>query len=221
MLCREIGNALALTQATRDALSQRSAAPLRRGRVPLLSCSAPLEKMRGAERRQALVRNAAPVARLAVGPISGSPEITTGYAGRRASRRSAAAFSLRRRAALFGTGGPLWVRGRPAFRARTSAATFRERDQPPSASSWQGDIAPGRSPDAARVPVASRTTRAPPRPTAPTSRAPGRRIRGPVLRSRLRPAPPSRRLMRAPLGEQGRKNISRTRQSRSRTKKIQ
>ena len=31
---------------------------------------------RGAERRQALARNAVPVARLAVGPISGSPEIT-------------------------------------------------------------------------------------------------------------------------------------------------
>jgi hypothetical protein len=33
-----------------------------------------LEKMEGAERRQALVRNAAPVACLAVTPVSGSPE---------------------------------------------------------------------------------------------------------------------------------------------------
>ena len=50
------------------------------------------QKMRGAERRQALVRNAAPVACLAVTPISGSPEIAGGIAHRRASRRSAAAF---------------------------------------------------------------------------------------------------------------------------------
>src|ERR1043165_3132355 len=62
--------------------------------------------MRGAERRQALVRNAAPVARLAMGPISGSPEMTGGIAHPRGSRRPAAGFSLRRRAALFGTDGP-------------------------------------------------------------------------------------------------------------------
>src|ERR1041385_1171749 len=50
-------------------------------------------KNEGAERRQALVRNAAPVARLAAGPISGAPEMTAGYAGRCASRRSAAALA--------------------------------------------------------------------------------------------------------------------------------
>src|ERR1051325_2240336 len=76
-----------------------------------LSLSAPRKKMRGAERRQALVRNAAPMVRLAVGPVSGSPETPagspTGAPLGALLRRS----SLRRRAALFGTGGPLWVRG--------------------------------------------------------------------------------------------------------------
>ena len=57
------------------------------------SLPVPPEKMRGAERRQALVRNAAPVVRLAAGPISGSPEMTAGYAARCASRRSAAALA--------------------------------------------------------------------------------------------------------------------------------
>jgi hypothetical protein len=65
--------------------SQRCAGPLG-GRVPLRLFPLP-KKMRGAERRQALVRNAAPVARLAVGPISGSPEITGGI--RRPARLSA------------------------------------------------------------------------------------------------------------------------------------
>src|SRR5437764_11731943 len=71
--------------------SQRSASPLGGGGCPCLF-SAPRKKSRGAERRQALVRNAAPVAVLAGGPISGSPEIPGGIAHRGAFRRSAAAF---------------------------------------------------------------------------------------------------------------------------------
>jgi hypothetical protein len=52
--------------------------PVEEGAGAPSSISAPLKKMRGAERRQALVRIAAPVVRLAVGPISGSPEMTGG-----------------------------------------------------------------------------------------------------------------------------------------------
>ena len=61
-------------------MSQRSAARgldfLKGGRDRPFPFSVPRKKRGVAERREALVRNAAPVARLAVGPISGSPEIT-------------------------------------------------------------------------------------------------------------------------------------------------
>jgi hypothetical protein len=55
---------------------------------------------------------------------------------------------------------------------------LRKADQPPSASSWQGDVALGRSPDAARVrAVRSAHPRAPPQSEARNCRAPaaGRR----------------------------------------------
>src|ERR1051326_3519441 len=112
--------------------------------------------MRGAERRQALVRNAAPVARLAVGPVSGSPETPagspTGAPLGALLRRS----SLRRRAALSGPARGFRLR-RPFRLSGENLSQTAVAERPPSASSWQGDIAPGRSPDAARVPVASRT----------------------------------------------------------------
>src|SRR5947209_2948960 len=85
------------------------------------------QKMRGSRAPTGASAEAPhPVTVLADRSISGSPEITGGIAHRRASRRSAAAFSLRRRAALFSSA--------------LSAA-------------WQEDIAPGRSPDAARAPA--------------------------------------------------------------------
>ena len=84
---------------------------------------------------------------------------------------------------------------------------FQRRHAPPSASSWQGIVVP---PGGAPTPPGCRL-RAGSAGAAP-ARGPelpgaGCRILGPVLRSRLRPAPPPRRLMMAPLGEQGARRI--------------
>ena len=83
--------------------SQSSATRFAVGRrVPLWSFSA-LQKKRGSRAPTGAGAEAPhPMTRLAVGSISGSPEMTGRIADRRASRRSAAAFSLRHRAALSG-----------------------------------------------------------------------------------------------------------------------
>src|ERR1043165_3433095 len=69
--------------------SQRCAGPFGGGGCPFVGFRS--RENRGEQSVDRRAEAAAPVARLAAGPISGSPEITTGYAGRRASRRSAAA----------------------------------------------------------------------------------------------------------------------------------
>jgi hypothetical protein len=113
-----------------------------------------------------------PLARLAVEPISENARRSpASHVGRRAFRRPAAAFSLRRRAALSAV---------PC----TAVSQLLAGDH----------CVPGRSPDAARVRAVRQHARG--RRTGEGPELPGarRRIPGPVLRSRLRPAPPSRRL---------------------------
>ena len=104
---------------------------------------------------------------------------------RRASRRSAAAFSLRRRAALSGPARDFRdLAFRSAFRARTSA-----NPQLPSGSVSQllaGDrCVPERSPDTARVRGCESRPRAPPQSEARNCRAPAAGRQGPVVGPRL------------------------------------
>src|ERR1043165_1929742 len=116
------------------------------------------------------------MARLAGGPISGSPEIPqpmTRTGG--ASRRSAAAFSLRRRAALFGTDGPFgsaavlpFGPARPPQPSEAGSASV----SPLLAGGYRPRAEPRRRPCAGCEP----NTRAPHRSKARISRAPDRRI---------------------------------------------
>jgi hypothetical protein len=98
-----------------------------------------------------------------------------------------------------GAGSPFW--------ARISAKSKNAEADSVSRLPAGGRGASGRSPDAARVPVASRqrgrrTGRGKGFPLAPSAG-----VAQANLRSTLRPAPHSRRLMRAPLSEQGHRNI--------------
>src|SRR6185295_3644041 len=98
-------------------------------------------------------------------------------------------------------------RARRALRRSTAAffehrATLSAAPAPPSASSWRGDRfyppggAPGR-PAPACLPVVGAAS------TQPVSRIRRRRYQSRISGPFLRPAPLSRRLMTAPLGEQG------------------
>ena len=129
--------------------SQGSAGPHRWGRVPFVRFPLP-EKMRGAERRQALVRNAAPVVRLAVGPISGSPEMRAGSPALRLSALRCGVLTTASGRAFCGALG-------------TAVSQLLAGDR----------CVPGRSPDAARVhAVRSAHPRAPPQSEARNCRAP-------------------------------------------------
>ena len=167
------------------------------------------------ERRETLVRiTGAPVARLAVEPVSGNGRRQpTHDGGRRAFRRSIAGFALdrcrlsslidpvrQRRAAHFGNVGCsllLISRGRPGpgF-CPIPGASVRNGEGPHIHVSQLlagGRSTSGRSPDAARVRGCE------PRPRAPHRRRPGIAGRpppnlGPHLRPDLRSAPPPRRL---------------------------
>ena len=140
---------------------QSSARPFERGRVPLRPFPLP-KKMRGAERRQALVRKRR--TRWSVSRADRSPDRRRSPAsdvGRRAFRRPAAAFSFRRRAALSG------------ICADVSQLPAGDRS------------VPGRSPDAARVRAMRQHARG--RRTSTRPGIAGRRL--PDLR-RVSPRPP-------------------------------
>ncbi len=117
--------------------NQCSASPLRRGRAPLVLLLLPSTEVRGAERRQALVRNAAPG-----GPSRERTDL--GFArDHRPMTRTGAPFGALLRRSSYGVG--------PRFRR------WRKACPPIVSQLLAGDHSvPGRSPDAARVPVASR-----------------------------------------------------------------
>jgi hypothetical protein len=165
--------------------SQRSAARSRGDGCPASLFRSPKKKMRGAERRQALVRNAAPG-----GPSRERTHLRIAGDDRPMTRAGAPLGALLRRSP-YGVG-----------------PRFRRRQAPPSAGSRQEAIVPpGGAPTppgcvAANHARGRRTRRGGELPRAV------RRSREAHLRSALRPAPPSRRLMMAPLGEQGARRIS-------------
>ena len=149
-------------------------------RGPPLSVVPP--KKRGEERWTALARmRTRPVARLAIRSVPGSGTPAT-HGGRRAFRRSIAAFSLRRRAALSSSRESCPDR-QPAPGRRPSVPPGGARRRP---GAWLANHARGR-----------RTSQGPELPGA------GCRSFEANLLPDLRPAPPSRRLMSAPLSEQG------------------
>jgi len=129
------------------------------GRAPGAPCPFPFPKQDEGSRAPtgAGADTPHPVARLAVEPISGSPEITGRIADRRAFRRSAAAFSLRRRAALSSM-----ARVCPSIVSQLLAG---------------GRSASGRSPDAARVRGCEPRPRAPHQSEARNCRAPAAGVR--------------------------------------------
>ena len=94
----------------------------------------------------------APVARLAIGPISETAEMTGRNGAGAPSGAPSRRFSLRRRAALSGPSGLSYR----AFRFRLSGENVSQTavaERSGSASSWQEALVPsGRSPAAARVP---------------------------------------------------------------------
>jgi hypothetical protein len=149
--------------------------------VPLVSLPLP-EKTRGAERRQALVRKRR--TRWSVSRADPSPRTLRDD---RPMTRTGAPFGALPRRLPYGVG--------PRFLRRSFA--------PLSASSWQEAVVPPSGAptppecEGANLARGRRSSQGPELPGA------GCRIPGPVLRSRLRPAPRSRRLMSAPLCEQG------------------
>jgi hypothetical protein len=180
--------------------------PVRRGAGAPCPSSAP-PKMRGAERRQALVR----IRRTRGTPRGRAHLRSAGDDGR--ERPTVAPLGALLRRSHYGVG--------PRFRDRLGTFVIRPRfclsgETPPPNPQLPSGLrqpAPGRGispPGGAPTPPvcwlrASHPGAAPAR--GPDFPGAGCRIEGPVLRSRFRPAPPSRRLMRAPLGEQGDRNI--------------
>jgi hypothetical protein len=161
--------------------SQRSASPFKRGWVPLSLSSAPQKNEgsraptgAGAERRT----------RWSVSRADPSPRTLRDD---RPMTRAGAPFGALLRRSPYGVG-----------------PRFLRRHAPPSAGSRQGIVVPpGGAPTppgcvlCVSTPAGAAPARGPELPGA------GCRILGPVLRSRLRPAPRSRRLMSAPLWRAG------------------
>src|SRR4051812_4032403 len=163
-------------------MSNSQAPSPRLGRAPVpFVCFRP-RKMRGAERRQALVRTAAPG-----GPPRGRADLRVAGDHRRDTPTGAPIGALLRRFP-YGVG--------PRFQQRAFA--------PPSASSWQEALVPpGGAPtppecELARLPRGRRPS---PRPGITRRRLPELGTASPV--PTFRPAPRSRRLMSAPSSEQG------------------